>query len=150
MLKFQVEKFSAIRKEAEPIFERHWREVAVDQDGIQYAPDWSKYDQMESAGILHTLTVRFDGKLVGYFIALVLGHPHYSTSGPMAMTDVYYILPEFRRGGAGAKMLAALEHSLRALNVTKAYLSTKVHQDHSILFEQMGWKLTDKCFTKLL
>lgn len=164
MLKFQVERFSAIRQEAEPIFERHWREIAVDQERIAYAPDWSKYEAMEQSGILHTLTVRHventaesncatgesHGKIVGYFIALILEHPHYSTAGRMAMTDVYYILPEFRKGGAGAKMLAAVEHSLKALEVSKAYLSTKVHDDHSELFERMGWKLTDKCFTKLL
>lgn len=164
MLTFQVERFSAIREEAEPIFERHWREIAVDQERIAYAPDWSKYDAMEKSGLLHTITVRHverstdeghgdqkvQGKLVGYFIALILHHPHYSTAGRMAMTDVYYILPEFRRGGSGAKMLAAVEHSLKALQVSKAYLSTKIHDDHSELFERMGWRLTDKCFTKLL
>lgn len=150
MLTFQIEKFSAIRPEAEAIFERHWREIAVDQEHIAYAPDWSKYDAMEQGGILHTLTVRHHGRLVGYFIALILAHPHYSTAGKMAMTDVYYILPEFRKGGAGARMLAAVEQSLKALKVTKAYLSTKIHDDHSQLFERMGWRLTDKCFTKVL
>ena len=158
MVTFQVEKFSAFRDEAIPLFERHHREIAIDQDEIEYAPDWPQYDAMEKAGMLHCLTVRDaaehgkgPGKIVGYFIALLWRHPHYSRAGLMALTDVYYLAPEFRKGGTGAKMLIALEHSLKAVGVIKGYLSCKIHDDndHQQLFEHLGWRFTDKAFTKI-
>ena len=151
MLTFQVENFSAFRDEAKPLFERHWREIAIDQDRIEFAPDWQQYDSLEKCGILHCLTVRRDGAIVGYFITLLLKHPHYSRSGLFAITDVYYLMPEHRLGGTGAKMLTAWERSLRERNVVKAYLSTKIQdgKDNTRLFERLGWRHTDNSFTKV-
>ena len=149
MLSFQLEKFSSIQDEAASLFKAHWDEIAVDKDKIPLAPDWSKYAGLEQGGMLHCLTVRSEGKLVGYFIAFVLPHPHYSTAGEMAMTDVYFIHPDYRKGSAGIKLICEAERTLRARGVTKAYLSTKVHSDNSKLFQALGWRLTDYSFTKI-
>jgi GNAT superfamily N-acetyltransferase len=91
------------------------------------------------------------GQIVGYFIVLLLRHPHYSRAGLMAITDVYYLAPEHRKGGAGAKMLIELEKSLKGKAV-KAYVSAKIHDgnDHQRLFEALNWRFTDKAFTKIL
>ena len=105
---------------------------------------------MDAKGILHILTLRDDGKLVGYYLAFVFPHVHYASSGLMSFTDVYYLRPEYRRGGIGAALLAEAERTLRDRGVTKAYLSCKVHQDHSELFQMLGWRKTDYCFAKML
>jgi hypothetical protein len=188
MLTFQIENFSAFRDEARPLFERHWREIAIDQEQIPFAPDWQQYSNLEQLGMLHCLTVRCapctpprearvggaesrsfpsasasgqaknepsqdDNKcaIVGYFIALLVTHPHYSRSGRMAITDVYYLAPEHRTGGAGALMLMAFERSLRGI-ASKAYMSCKIHggNDRQGLFERLGWRWTDKAFTRLI
>ena len=106
---------------------------------------------MEKSGILHIVTIRSTGRLVGYYIAFVLPHHvHYSKAGIMAFTDIYYILREFRTGGTGTKLFIEAERTLRNRGVVKAYLSCKVHDDHTALFEGLGWKKTDYAFTKML
>ncbi len=147
MITCQVEKFSAMLREAKDIFPRHWEELALNKDKIGLSLDLKRYEQAEKDGMLHVVTVRSDGRLVGYFVAALVGHLHYKDAGLMAFTDIYYVLPEFRNG-SGAKMLIFLEQSLRALGVTKMYLSCKVHQDHSELFKSLGYQPTDFIFTK--
>lgn len=148
MIKFAVETWDAMLPEAEAIFPIHWQELAVDKDKIKLAIDNDRYRAMEAGGILHVLTVRSDRRLVGYYVAFLLPHVHYKEAGLMAFTDFYFILPKFREGGSGAKLFVEAEKTLRARGVTKAYLSCKVHQDHTELFERLGWKKTDFSFTK--
>lgn len=105
---------------------------------------------MEAKGILHILTVRDDGKMVGYYLAFVFPHVHYYSSGLMAFCDVYYLRPKYRRGSTGAVLFAEAERTLKEKGVVKAYLSCKVHQDHTELFEALGWRKSDFCFCKLL
>ncbi len=175
MLTFQVERFQDIAKELAPLFVHHWNESALDQEKIKLAPNWKRYGAMQNEGILHIVTVRClpddhesreaqkqvtanppieslangRGKLVGYYFAMILPHLHYSTAGPMAYPDAYFILPQFRKGGAGAKLLAEMERTLWEKGIVKIYLSTKVHDDHGPLFERMGYRLTDKVYTKI-
>lgn len=103
---------------------------------------------MDAAGILHILTMRVGANLVGYYMAFILPHPHYQDSGLMAITDAYYVLPEYLSGGRGMQLFVEAEQSLKKRGVVKAYLSCKIHKDLSELFEGLGWRLTDKSFTK--
>jgi hypothetical protein len=59
------------------------------------------------------------------------------------------MLPEARKGGGGVRLFIEAERSLREKGVVKTYLSTKVHKDNTAIFERLGWRLTDKVFTKL-
>jgi hypothetical protein len=144
----QVEPWSAMVEEAKQLFPLHWREIAVHQETIPMDMDEARYLALEAGGMLHVVTVRSGNRLVGYCIAFVLPHMHYKTT-LMGMVDMYFILPEFRRG-AGARLFLELERSLKARGVVKAISSCKVHQDHTALFEALGWKWTDKTFCKVI
>jgi len=138
----------------EPLFPLHWRELAVNQHAVKIDLDREKYANLEKQDMLHVVTVRASfgtnpNKLVGYAIAFLMPHMHYKSSGPMAMTDMYFVLPEFRRG-AGLKMFREYERSLRAKGILCAITSCKVHQDHQAFLEALGWTWTDKTFIKLL
>lgn len=128
---------------------KHHGELALDQDKIELALDLDRYEAMRAAGILHVVTMRDAWQLVGYFVAFLLPHVHYKNAGLMAFTDIYYVMPEYRRSG-GAQLFIQAEKTMKERGVTKAYLSCKVHQDHSALFEHLGWTFTDKSFTKYL
>ena len=149
MIAVQVESWSSMLPEARELFPLHWKELAVFQEHIKIGLDEAKYNALEQAGILLTLTARADGRLVGYYTWFLMPHPHYGTSGPMGMTDMYFILPEFRRG-AGAKLFIKSEHALRERGVIKAITSCKVEHDHTALLERLGWTLTDFTFCKYL
>ncbi|MDE1871746.1 MAG: GNAT family N-acetyltransferase [Candidatus Micrarchaeota archaeon] len=150
MLTFQTEKWSEIVSEMQTMFEAHYKELALDQDRIALAPNTEMYEEADRRGLMHLATVREDGKLVGYFVSAVLPHLHYKNAGPMSQTDAYFVLPEYRKGGCGAKFLMFVEESLRNRGVTKMYVSTKLHSDHSVLFEKLGFRATDTVFTKML
>lgn len=146
---FAVENWAALWSDGQALFPKHWRELATDQNRIELALDEDTYTKLDAIGNLHVLTVRSDGKLVGYYLAFLMVHPHYKTAGLMAMTDIYYLLPEFR-GVAGVQLFIEVARTLKERGVKKAYLSCKLHQDHSRLFNALGWESTDVTFTKYL
>ncbi len=150
MITFQLEKWDGFFADAaNGLMPLHWKELALDQDKFPLSVDNPRFSAIDGQGLLHILTARKDGELVGYFIAIVMPHLHYSTSGLMAFTDMYFMRKDCR-GVAGAKLFTEAERTLAERGVVKAYLSHKTHQDHTMLFEALGWKHTDKAYTKLL
>lgn len=150
MITFQVEKFAQFVEDAKPLFPLHYKELALNQDKIQLALDLSKYEKADSDGYLFVMTARDEGELVGYYTAALLPHLHYCDAGIMASTDMYFLLPAYRKGNAGPRFLLAIEAELRARNVKKIYISCKAHHDLSKLFKALGYGLSDYMFTKLL
>jgi GNAT superfamily N-acetyltransferase len=146
----QVETWAAIQEEIEQITPFHWSELALDQ--LLFAPDLDheRYLTLDRMGMMHIVTARDGAKLVGYIVCFVMPHLHYKSSGLTALADMYYILREYRKGGLGVRMFAEMERGLKARGVIRAHMSCKVHDDHTVMFERMGWALTDFTFSKLL
>ena len=149
-LAFQVEQWSDALPELRSMFSMLWDDVAVDKDRFVAICDETKYAQCEAAGLLHLVTARSEGLLVGYFCMLVNPNPHYFGAGLMAFTDMYFLLPQFRKGNAGVKLFSFMEETLRAKGVVKAYTSHKLHRDRSTMLEGLGWKPTDQIYSKVL
>lgn len=150
MILYQVERWADFVVDGEKIFPEHYKELALDQSKIKLDVDYERYEKADADGNGLIVTARSDGKLIGYYIAMILPHLHYKSAGKMSYPDVYYILPEFRTGGVGAKLIMALEIALKAVGVVKIYQSCKVHQDHSALFEALGYKKSDIVLTKYI
>jgi hypothetical protein len=144
-----VESWSDCIAEMETLFPLHWRELGLYRDEIPLQCDRDRYAAIEKAGALLLITARVDGKLIGYFVAFLFPHLHYKDAGLWGMTDMYFVLPEHRKG-AGLKLFLAFERECRARGVMQAVTSCKVHEDHSALLEKLGWKWTDKTFQKHL
>lgn len=150
MLTFQEEKWVEAFPDMQRLFPAHYAELALDQESVKLSPNIEMYEEADKKGLMHLVTARNDGHLVGYFVAAVLPHLHYREAGPMSQTDAYFVDPGYRVGGCGAKLLMFAEESLREKGVKKIYISTKLHSNHSELFEKLGYKATDVVFTKLL
>lgn len=146
---YQIEHWNDIIGELKDCFLAHWDEVALDKDTILLDPDWFRYDALDRAGILHTITVRKNGVLIGYHVSLVGGHLHYAST-LHAQVDIYYIKPEFRKGRTPINMFKYAEDSLRNIGVKKIYTGCKTHFDHSRLFEFMDYRKTEIVYTKIL
>jgi Acetyltransferase (GNAT) family len=128
-----------------PLFAQHFVELGVNQHRLAAIADEPRYAQLEKADILFVITVRADQKLVGYFVGFIMPHLHYMGAGPWAMTDMYFVKPEYRRG-AGLKLFRAFKQIARENGCRFAVTSCKVHEDHSALLEKLGAKWTDKTF----
>lgn len=149
MITIQTERWAQFYPDSKQVFPGHWRELALHQDAIPLSIDEDKYAALDRLDILLILTARNEGKLVGYYLWFLMPHSHYASSGPMGLTDMYFVLPECRRG-AGAKLFLASERELRRRGIVKAITSCKVHEDHTEFLELMGWELSDYTFVKLL
>lgn len=154
MITFQKESFIKLMPELPAIFYAHWKEVALDQDIIPLDPDWDQYAFLEMNKMLHTMTVRDDGILIGYYNVIVRNHLHYKTT-LHAWSDLVYLLPEYRNSGAGLlstgyKLIRRTNTMLKKLGVKKSYLMTKSYIPLNMLTEFMNYRDTERIYTLIL
>ena len=134
--------------EFEKLFPEHYEELCVTKD-FNYEPDYEAYKRMAEAGMLRCITCRNDEQLIGYIIFIVTPHLHYK-SCMTAIEDLYFVTKEFRKGRVGIKLFQYAEQVLKDRGVKRIVMHTKVHLDNTRLFEYLGYKMTDKVFTKML
>ncbi len=146
---YAEEPFSAMRPEMETILPLHWKEIARDQEIIKLDPDWDSYHAMERAGQVHALVARCEGKMIGYHLSFIRPHLHYRQS-LSAMVDIYFILPEYRKGRVGIQLFKEVEKSWKQRGVQKAFTGTKCAADKSRVFEHLKWNRTEYLYTKVL
>lgn len=148
--KYQVEDPSTFIEELKTIIPEHYDELCVTKD-FPLAPDWEAYGRMHMAGIVRCITVRDvdSNELIGYAIFLVHPHLHYKTC-KTAFEDIYFLRKEHRLGRTGIRLFKYAEEVLRDEGVNRIIMHTKLHLDNSRLFEYLGYKNTDKLYTKIL
>lgn len=142
----QIESVEEWASECKDLVYDHWVELGLDLD-LEIAPDYGKMKVMEEVGMFKVITVRQEGRMVGYLLAIVSRHLHYRNSSDMFLIDAYYIAPA-ARSGTGVKLLKFMEQYAKSLGCIKIYLTCKVHKDHSPLFKALGYSLSDLCFIK--
>lgn len=156
LITYQVEPFDTFFEEAQELLEQHWEEIALNKDKIKLAIDVDKYREAAARGALHIVTVRdaneqkwaFDpGKLVGYHVALIVPHLHYKND-LHAMTDIFFVHPDYRRGRIGIELFKFVEKALKERGVVKMCTAVKLHKDIGKIFERLGWTETERLFTK--
>lgn len=151
---YQKELFGKIMPELPEIFYAHWQEIALEQKVIKLEPDWNRYVALEINKILHVMTVRDDGILVGYYFGLVMPHLHYKSS-LTAWSDLFFVLPSYRAAGngmvgVGYQLFKEVEKMLKNLGVQRHYVMTKKHLPLNMLMKRLRYKLVEKIYTRLL
>jgi hypothetical protein len=141
-ISYQVEKLSTSREEALPLLERHYEEIAQFKDVQKLDPDWDSYTTLERNGNLWILTVRDNGVLVGYMVMVISRARHYKTL-LMAAEDIHFLLPEYRKGLTGYRMIAKTLQAMRDKGVGMITMRTKADKSHAALFERLGGQLQD-------
>jgi GNAT superfamily N-acetyltransferase len=157
MLKFAVETWADIWRDGQEIFKQHYDELALHKEAMPMGLDNDFYTDLQARNFLLVVTARRDGRLVGYYMAIVVHHhPHNKDAGAVSTTDFFYILPHERKGGAGAKLLAfvggtesLLGGELARSGIKKATLTTKRKFANIELMEALGWSNTDLVFQKV-
>lgn len=144
MLTFQREPWAALSRDGQAIFKVHFDELALHKEAMPMGLDDDFYFDLDKRNFLLVVTARRDGRLIGYYVGIVIDHhPHNKDGGKVSTTDMFYIHPEERKGGAGAKLLIAAENELRREGVKKATISTKLHFESGALLDALGWEKTD-------
>jgi len=149
MITYQVESWFDVVDEMKHLWPAHWAEVATDHNTILLAPDYGLYEYYQKSGALHVVTVRENGAVIGYHISIVRPHLHY-VNDLHGFTDVYYISPPQRKGWVGVKMFRYAERTLKSRGVKKIMTATKLHLDMGKIFERLGYRETERLYTKVL
>jgi hypothetical protein len=142
MITFQVETLAATRDEALPLLDRHYEEIAQFKDVQKLDPDWEAYGAIERAGKLWVMTVRDRGILVGYMVMVINRALHYKTL-MMATEDIHFLLPEYRKGLTGYRLLVKTKQAMKDLGCKLAIMRCKAGMSHSVLFERLDGELSD-------
>ena len=148
MIKYNVEKMFDIVEELKTIIPEHYDELSVTK-GYELDPDWDRYFHLEQAKSLSVITCRQNDILIGYIIFFITPHLHYKQC-LTAFEDIYFVSKPFRKGRIGIKLFQYAEKVLKGIGVNRIIYGTKVHLDNSRLFEYLGYKHSDKVFTKLI
>jgi hypothetical protein len=142
-----AEPFSFLQ-DLEALFPAHYEELCVTKD-FPLLPDYDAYKRLADCGMLVCIVCMDGDDVIGYIVFIVQPHLHYKTC-LTAFEDIYYLKKEFRKGRTGIKMFKFAEEVLKSVGVNRIIMHTKIHLDNSRLFEYLGYKNSDKIFTKLL
>ncbi len=147
LIEFSEEKTKNIINELQPLIQKHWEQIALNQETIKLDPDWKQYRLLEDAGMLRVFTARENGVLVGYFAVGISKHLHYK-SDTFASCDVIYVKPDSRAGNTGFKLIRHVEKQLEKSDVKVLHINTKLHAPFDKLLEKMGYNAIETIYAK--
>ena len=148
---FQEERYTdSMWEEFWPVLEAHKDEIANVGDGVELQPIRSIYDSLAESGSLIVVTARVGKKLVGYVVVFLSPHLHYA-SILVAQQDVFFLLPEYRKGFTGRDLLRYAEKIAR--NRGAAYMRQNVkpdRRDFGVLLKREKYSLVENIYEKRL
>lgn len=112
-------------------------------------PDWNTYISLYNMGMVKTMTIRDEGKLVGYYNVLIAISPHHKKM-LCATCDVFFVLKEYRKGMLAIKFLKYVEKTLKNYGINVLSLNTTSEKPLTKLLERLGWTFTECVFTKYI
>jgi GNAT superfamily N-acetyltransferase len=107
------------------------------------------YRAMERTGMLHVIGAFAADQLAGFLLITVVVLPHY---GVLAATaESFFVAPEYRKSGAGLRLLAAGEALARGLGARAMLVSAPVGGALSrVMSARRSYRLSNEVFVKAL
>lgn len=149
MITYQKDTVEDVFRDIGETFVKHHEEVESFSKEVPLDIDRGQFEVLEAAGVLHTVSVRDDGNLIGYYVSMLTPHPHHKGS-LFAVNDILYIAPEYRSSGVAAGMISFAEEDLRGIGVTVMSFSMKTAHPFKSLADYLGFEETDIVYSKYL
>jgi hypothetical protein len=146
---YKQEILHTVQEEIKPLLEKHWQEIALNQEKIKLNPDWEAYATLEDIGALRIFTAREGDILAGYFVTVVHRSLHYKDH-LFANNDVIYLLPEHRVGMTGPNLIRFAEKCLKEDGVSLLAVNTKCHKPFDRLLEWLGYNKIESVYSKYI
>lgn len=144
-LSFQTERFTDVCREAEILTRAHWEETEAPMYGArEYRLDVEQYEKLDAAGMLHIITARDGGRLVGYASFFATYNMH--MGGMLATLDGLF-LDKAYRGPAGMRLLRFAADAVRACGAVAAQFSSPASRDCGALYRRLGAGMTETVYT---
>lgn len=140
----QQESVVAIEAEARGLLMAYGKEVNL---SFELKPDWNLYHTLEEAGALVVMAARNEGTLVGF--AAFTMYPDINSRGEIAAhCNSLYLHPNFRKDGAGRKLIQYGDTLCRAKGVSRVMISSQTYQPIDGLLEAMGYEKAETIFIR--
>lgn len=135
---FSLGRLSELWDEALPLIHENHRETGV-LGPAEFAPDRSRYELLEKAGVTIVYQARVAGALVGYALFILsLSHLHYAGTS-WAMQDVLYVAPA-HRGRHGIRFIRWQDAQLAAQGLDLVYRHNCKRKDYGRVLERLGYQ----------
>lgn len=149
MIEYKVETIKDCLEEMKPLLLLHYKEVAMYQDKIELDPDYDKYLSYEDLGMIHLVTVREDGELVGYHLSTLINNLHYKQD-KYAVNDILYIKESLRNSKVGLEMFKYAEETLKEEGVSVMTVHMKTALPFDSLCEGLDYDYAERIYTKYI
>lgn len=121
------------------MLEAHYEELTLNKEVVKLDPKWSDYYQLQHIAKFIVFTLRDDDRrLVGYNAFFLNTHMHYAGL-LVAVNDVFYIHPDYRRGPAALRFLRSTEAALKALGAQKVAYHYKHGNSFAAILKRLGY-----------
>ena len=148
MITYQEEDPRDFLDEAKPILDTYYAEL-IPEHSLPFEPNFDQYFSAYDMGNFVCVTCRDDGKLIGLTAFFLLPYL-YSRQHRIAIEDLYYLAEPYRKGTTGIRLLKEAEKVLKFHGTTIVNVVCKAHQDKTALYERLGYRYTEKHFSKLV
>lgn len=149
-VEYAIEPLAQCRKGVESLMHAHSKEFTyyLDKKG-PVSPDWAFAEYCERIGRLRILTVRHEGRLVGYFMMTSCRSPHYDIK--LCIDDTFYLAPEFRGhwGLYNFVKRAVAEMEDMGGPGSALVVANKYGQDLAPIWKRLGFKPEEIRWTKM-
>lgn len=149
MITIKKEPIKDTLQELIPLLSEHHDEVEDYKEKIAFNPDYMRYLEMEKSGLIHSVIVRDEGKIIGYCISFLMTHLHHSDH-VYAMNDIVYLMPEYRRSEIGRAMFTFVEDDLKHMGVSVFIIHMKTKQPFEGLMQSLGFDRVEINYSKYI
>lgn len=145
----QVENLTETLEELKPHFPAHHAELGLWQDKMPLDPQYDIYLKHDEAGQALLVTLRADGKVVGYFVGFIAPGLHYQQTLTCKM-DIVYIDPAYRSAGNGIALFETTKAALKRRGVKCWWVGSKNHKPIEAFFRAFGFTFEESYFAMWL
>jgi GNAT superfamily N-acetyltransferase len=149
MIKYEVASFKKNLDSLKDLFKICYEEIENDSELLPFNPDYEAYATLEDVGLLYTILVKEEDKIIGYYISVVTASLH-SKEALYAHNDSLYILKKYRKGGVAYNLFKYAERCFEDLGVKAYSLHTKTKQPFDTLCERLGMTCIERHYIKYL
>jgi GNAT superfamily N-acetyltransferase len=143
----KAEYMGEILDELKPLHAEHWKETEKYRHGLQLNPDYGYMIDREQQGRFMLFTVRQDELLVGNCMMYLSKSTH--TQKWVAEEDTIFILPEYRKGRLGVRLIRYVDDVLRNMGISEIRVTTKTVNSTENLMKRLGYTHTGNQLTKV-
>lgn len=142
-MNFSIERMEECWSEIVPMVQDYFESI----DRL-YFPSYDRYREYEEAGNLFIVTARDGHRLVGFAIMYVSRSMHTQQLG--GHEDLFYLLPEYRKGWNALKLLSISEEKCREMGCSEMNMNAMIGSKSGAILSGRGYAIVSQQYCKSL